>query len=895
MPLSRNTHLIGLLAVCCGLLSNVCGQDVDLAVQVSDAEIPFAVEGGEIDLANLNDASWLRGSARRALAVGIYDLSLSLAKEAAELSGGDSIDFTNELVIVDSLLAQAFWVEVRSRLEALAAVEGAPADRLALRQAMIAFAENDFDGVAMLIAPITRDDLVDGDVAWFWFLNGWTNLAVGEEESAEESFETARATAKEYSPALSAQIEYLVFRSKLESQTDAAETIPQLQNALLENQGREVWYLYAQQLAGLLFDSGETEEAIALISRSLQTIPKELGREKAQLQLLATMAAGLERVEGRQALNELILANRFPDLMIIALQQAFSRARLPEGQGSGVIRALLERVIDAPNEHALLDQALYYRAVFRFFDGKYQEADDDAAELQRRFPNSSYRRGMLALQASSAWKRSRYRTAASLLQDLRADFVDLQTDFRLSALIADCYLRAGQQSNTREDYRNAAGAYATALGNVKSSEQGGPLFFNMIFSRLRAGQLDLALESIDDFEFRSLAGPETIWRAQWVALRELRRVGRDSDAYERCQEALRVEAGNPFLKLRLLWLAARLSVVSGDAEYTIDWVDEIEEFVNSEALADADPGTREKVLASSWLSLSESYFALGEPDEAVALLKRLRTEYPEYESAVWSYISEARYYSKVNRTVNAQQLLISMADKYKDHRLAPLALFEAALNAEQRGQDTYLDEATKLLQRIASDYPDSAIVYRARLMQADLLRRLNKFASAEQIYYRLEVEYSDRQDRFLAQMSMAATLLAQAGEDPSKFDLAVSRLELLRDLPEAPIDLRVEAGYQLGQAWWSRKGDVLRAKQIFWLLYDQVLGDDLQIRRLNPKGRYWMARCLFGLAEIASSEGKIDEANFFYLKVIEYNLNGVEVARDRLKIMEAPTDGTVAN
>ncbi len=881
-PVSR---LLGLLSLVAGVAAFCSGEDAGSVVPVDASAIPLVVDSGSFELSNLNDATWLKGGARRSLAVGVYDVAYSLAKRAEELEAGDSLDFENALVLVDSLLAQGEWVEARSRLTAL---EGADDDggegRLRLREAMIAYAESDVLAVADRLSGVVAGDLPVGDAAWFWFLSGWVKQADGELEAAAALFDSARSVALGDSPALSGQIGYLVFRSLLESGTAGAETVPQLQNALLENEGREVRFLYAEQLAVLLYDSGDRDASIELIAENLAVIPDGLAREKAQFQLLATMAAGLERVEGRQALNELLSANAFPGLMSIALQQAFSQARLPEGEGGSVLRGVLDGLING-GEHALLDQAYYYRAVFRFLDGDYVGAEADAAELQRLFPSSPYRRGMLALQASSAWNRKRYRTAANRLQLMRTEFSELAKDFRLSALIADCYLRAGLQSSTREDYGNAAEAYATALANVTSVSQGGPLFFQLVFSRLRAGQLDLALEAIDSPSLRVLAGGEMIWRAQWMALREMRRVGRVSDAYERAQEAVLAESENPFLKLRLLWLTARLSVVSGDPEYTIDWVKEIEAFIASEALVEADKDLLNKVLASSLLSLSEAHFALGEPEEAVALLKRLRADYAGYESALLSYISEARYLSNVNRTVEAQQLLVSLADEYPEHRLAPLALFEAALNAARRGQDAYLDEATKLLQRIANDYPDSGIVFRARLMQADLLRRLNKFGSAEQIYFLLENEYADRPDRFLAQMSMSDTLKAQADQDPRKFELAVSRLELLRDLPEAPPDLRVEAGYKLGEAWRSR-GENVKAKQLFWLIYDQVLGDDLEIRKLSNKGRYWVSRCLFGLAELSKEEGNVDQANFFLLKVIEHRLDGVELARDRLEMLE---------
>ena len=858
-------------------------------------EIPLASEVEVVRLLEVQDAFRVTETARRALGAGLYDLAYSLSVESAKLNASGDVDFDNALITIDSLLAVTKWVEAKTRLAALQELEGSPASRIELREAMIEFAENDLVAVADRLEGVLVADVGRGDAAWYWFLRGWTVQEGGDPDEAKVLFDSAREAAGEISPSLYSQIEYLIFRSLLKNGVADATTIPLLQNALLENTGREVRFVYAQQLAALLADSDQRDAAIELISQNLEELPAELERVRAQFLLLSVMAAGLgsEYVEGRQAFAELLEGNEFPDLMSIALQQMYSEARSAEAVGEDVIRDRLDWMIEGAPDHLLLDQALYYRSVFRFLDGDFEEAEEDASELQQRFPNSSYRRGMLALQASSAWSRERYRTAANRLQTMRSEFADLEADYRLSALIADCYFRAGMLSNLPQDFGNAADAYATALANVSNRSEAGPLFFQLVQARLNAGQLDQALEVIDDPALSAAAGGEMVWRAKWLAFKELRAAGpeRALEAYERSQAVFLEEAGDPLLRLRLMWLTARLSVVSGDPEYTIDWVRDIEAFVNSDALEGVDQDLKNKVLASSLLSLSESHFKLGEPEEAIELLERLRAEYPGYESALLSYIAHARYLSLENRTVEAQQLLVSLADEYSDHRLAPSALFEAARNAVNRGQDTYLDEATKLLQRIADDYPESDIVFQARLMQADLLRQLNKFGSAERIYFLLENEYADHKDRFYAQMSMADTLLAQSIQDESKFDGVVSRLELLTDLPEASLDLRVEAGYKLGQAWRSR-GELTRAKLVFWQLYDRMFveedrfgtGSKPLIRELDPKGRYWISRCLFALAEIATGEGKIDEANAFYSSIIEHRLNGVELARQRLEI-----------
>ena len=872
---------LGVLLSLSSPLVSLVAQDLgDLQV----GAIPLAV-GAEPTWSTVSGAHWREESARRALQAGVYDVAADLAATAVQRSLATGVYEPLGLVALDALLARERWVEALGLLEALGAMSGAPRPALALRRAMISFAEANSEAVARRLEGISVEDLDGLERPWLEFLRGWVAMKADDSERARLAFEAARASASEQSPALAAQIGFLVFRSQLEARAVGAETIPQLQSAALENRGRSVGYAYAQQLAVAMHDSGDVAGAIGLIERELASLAPERLLERAQFQLLQVLAAGLERVEGRQAFQDLISSDRFPDLMSMGLQQAFGRARMEGQAGRMLISSVLDKVIGQSAQHSLLDQALYYRAVFKFLDEDFVGAEEDAATFQASFPYSPFRRGVLALQASAAWNRSRFRTAASYLRQMQRDFVDLRDSVELSALVADCHLRAGLQSNTAEDFRNAAESYASALSGVSNAAQGGPLFFQLVLARLRSGQIDQAVAVLDNPELRRLAGSEMLWRSEWMLVKEMRQVGRVSDGYDRVRVAIALADADPSLRLRLLWQAVKLSLESGAPEDTEYWVDQVTEFAEGDAAAVLDREQVKMVMGSCLLALAESLVVLDEPEAAVALLERLRVEYAGSESALLSYVAQARYFSSIDQTVDAQRLLVSLADNFPDNRLAPMALYEAAVNAERRGEDAYLDQANKLLQRIANDYPESEMVYYARLKQADLLRKLNQFGSAERIYAFLETEYASRPDRYLAQMSLANTLIAQSVLTPSKFAEAVSRLELLMDLPEAPLGLRVEAGYTLGQAWRAN-GEVGKAKQTFWLLYDLSVADEPRFRALTRKGRYWLARSLFALAEISKEEGKLDESDQFYERIVELGLWGSELAKARLDMLE---------
>ena len=163
-----------------------------------------------------------------------------------------------------------------------------------------------------------------------------------------------------------------------------------------------------------------------------------------------------------------------------------------------------------------------------------------------------------------------------------------------------------------------------------------------------------------------------------------------------------------------------------------------------------------------------------------------------------------------------------------------------------------------------------------------MLRKLNQFGAAQTLYELLELNYSDRPDFYLAQISLADTLIAQSVEDSGKFDAAISRLELLMDLENLPFDLRVEAGYKLGSAWRNH-GERLKAKQALWTLYNLLSVRENRIRLLGNKGRYWLSRTLFALGELEREDRDMDASKAFYEKIVALNLPGADLAKQRVE------------
>jgi len=262
------------------------------------------------------------------------------------------------------------------------------------------------------------------------------------------------------------------------------------------------------------------------------------------------------------------------------------------------------------------------------------------------------------------------------------------------------------------------------------------------------------------------------------------------------------------------------------------------------------------------------------------LLKKLRADYPKTDAAVYSYIAEADYHSARNEIVAAQTLFTSLADSNPDSNYAPFALYEAALTVERRGQDNYYEEAYRLIERLVTTYPKSDLVFYARLKQGDLL---NKFGAAQQAYQLLVDNYPEQiqPDVLLAQLALADCHYAQAANDPSHWESAAAICERLQDLPTAPVDLRVEAGFKHGYAQ-IRRSNPAQAERAWWLAVNTFLLDSGKAAELGAKGRYWMSRVLLELGDLYEKEAKLEQAHRAYELLLQEKLPGGTLAQQRL-------------
>jgi tetratricopeptide (TPR) repeat protein len=299
--------------------------------------------------------------------------------------------------------------------------------------------------------------------------------------------------------------------------------------------------------------------------------------------------------------------------------------------------------------------------------------------------------------------------------------------------------------------------------------------------------------------------------------------------------------------------------------------------------ADLPAGQLAEVESHLLLLKGEAEITSGQKPSGLATFATLREKFPRSGQAILSYLVESRSDSDADNLVSAQQSLVALVDRFPASEYAPIALWEAALNAEQRGLNIHLQEAITILERLVTEYPAHELVYYARLKQGDLARRLNDFPTALLLYERILSQFPDHPQRFRAEISRADCLMALGSEDPARFDMAAVVYERNCLLPTAPLPVRMEAGFKWAHSL-VQQGDKAGAEAVYWLLYERFLldGDLGQAVLHDEAGRYWAARVLLELAALQAERGAIAAARQIYEIHLQMNLPGAALAQSRL-------------
>ncbi len=825
-------------------------------------------------------------AARRAMEFGFPGIAAELYArllEAPQAVGADRN--TLVLSLVSALLDDGRTPEAT---QALQRYFGMPNAAYHLRAGLIAVRNRKPDVARAEIAALRVDDLVAADRGWFYFLQGQVADAAGDFSKARDAYQQAAAAAVSDFQ----RVHFVLAREKARlSLGDASEAqVTLLRQNADRYQGRNVGYAYARQYAVGLAALGRTDEAVNYLNVQLGSLPAGEQVAGDDFRLLLGLVDGARNPAGRKALEELLAGAADPDLQRVALQ-LLARSAAEGGYLPGFL-VTLEKLSALASAHPILEDILLVRAQLALTGNSqeqqhYVQAELAAKELLAKFPGSPLKPAALGVLASAAWEQLRYRTAADYAMQARVLLPAGGLRASLGVLVAEAYFRAG-------DFRSAADAYAETLNDIPEGLSPGLLMAQRVRAEIEGKRFDEAQVLLDTFERDPRFDVINRWQSEWTLSRELQVSDRTADAFARVNRLMsstgpEARVLTPDLRVRLAWLQARLALDAGMPEKTLEFAKDL-----TAKLEGLDAKLHDEVEASTRLLQAKANFQLDRPEPALALLESLRKDFAKTDAAVYSYIDEADYYAGKNNFVDAQARLIKLADmlkqsdmladKSKQQDYATYALYRAALYAERRGEDKYYKEAYTILEGINKDYPQSSRVFAARLKQGDLLRRLNQFGPAQQVYEFLVNNYAQYPKQVLsAEMALAACHRAQAGpSDVSHFESAVTIFERIQELPIASVDMRVEASFQLGDLYATRakSDDLTRARDAWWTLATTFLLDDNQAAQLGVQGRYWTARALLRLGDLYAQQQKLEEARNAYELVLRKNLPFAKLARE---------------
>ena len=792
-------------------------------------------------------------SAQRALEMGFPSLAEPLyAKLVDETPAGQDRD----RLILAWTVALLEGERLDDVLEALQGLENRIRPEVDLRIALVAMRRGDVETAEVHLAKVTVSTLPASERSWFHYLVGLIAEAKNELQMARRAFESAGQEATSSLQRARFELADLEASWRVANPTEAQAQ--RLLRRVQEQMGERVGYDAVKRYAAVLASLGRTTEAVSFLQNQLLGLPPAERDVLDDYRLLLGLISGAESGLGRTVLTQLLKdgADRGKQrigLRVLARDSKQEQMRIE-------LRNELTDLLGRDPPHPIEQDLLLYRAQLAPSE---EAATRDALALLERFPASDLRSAALGILVSAAWSEGRFRAAAGYATQARQELASNTGEARaqLGVLQAEAFFRGG-------DFRSAADAYAAALDELPTGVASGDLVFQEILARIEDDQLTVAADRID-----ALAGDPRLdvvnrWQAEWNLARALQAAGRGEEAYARVDRIMAEDGADAQLPtdlaVRIAWLQARLALEAGEPTRTLEQAPRLRA-----RLAQVNQELAIQIDASLGLLEAEGLFALERSDEALARLSALRAEHVNSDAAVYSFIEEANFQAGQGQLVKAQELLTLLVTNYPAHRYAPFALYQSALMAEGRREDVYLREAIGKIEQLVTTYPQSNLVFYARFKQGDLLRKIGEWGLARQTYESIINAFPQHEDLLAAQMALADTLAAQAGGSSSLQDGAAAIYERLRDLADAPAELRIEAGLKAGNAL-VRAEATERATETWWQVIDAFLLSEEGDPDLGARGRYWLARILAKLGETLERQQKLDEAR-----------NAYELIRDR--------------
>jgi cellulose synthase operon protein C len=810
-------------------------------------------------------------SARRALALGF---STTAAAQAERLLANATTAAARDaagLILATARLEQDD-AAAAARILARPGAVRSPAWRLrnglaAARLGDTQLAQRELDG-------LQPEEIEVEERAWFYLLQGMVAEATRDSARAGAAYDQALDLAN--SDWQRARLNLTRERLRLALGEATEKQAAELRQQAERYAGRGVAVDYAIQYAVCLTQLGRREQAVGYLQTQLAGLPESGATStRDDLWLMMGLIAGSSRTNGRAALEQLVVQGTDNMKQRMALQQLVTSADSFDAREQ--LRKLATRLLARIPPHPLTEELLIARGELALSDGLHAQSETDARDLLSRFPASALRVQALTQLTATAWELKRFRAAA----DYAAQAALASTD---QGKVASLNLLAGEAAYRAGDFASATQRYEAAAERPPEGIPVADILFQSVMAEIKDQKLDAAGKRLDRLAGDTRMATLQRWQAEWNLARawQTNRQGpRALARITRLRAEPQAEALPSDLRARFAWLEARLAQDDGRFTEALELVRKL-----LPKLSTVEAKLAQEISGLAHLITAEALFGQGYTQNAITELQNLRAAYPKEPSAAKAYLMEADIQAATGNLVEAQRLLVEFVDEDPSDPYAPAAIFQAALHAERRGEDSYYQEAYRLLEeRLVRKYPQSPWTFSAQQKQGDLLRRLGDFPGAQQFYELLERTNAQHPQILSVQLALADCHRAQAKQDPTHFESALTILERLRDLADAPTDIRAEAGFKLGDMLAERAStnDADAALAIWWPVAETLLLDPARATTLGPNGRYWMGRLLVRMAGVLDKLGRPEEAREIWRLLIDRRLPGMALARSHLE------------
>ena len=839
--------------------------------------------------------------AQRMHDLGLASLAADIYRQLLDAPGADRTE--TGLALATTLLDAGRGEEAEAVLQAMPEPHGAA---WRLRMGLAAFQARRRADAQAQWNSIKADEVSDADRAWYWFFTGalYDTATPRDVTRANQFYLNAEAAAKTELARARFQLAKEQVRLKLGRSSEAAlkqqkETAERYSGQVL---GYEAWRIYA----GMLVESGQRPEAIATLEQTLRSVPL---RERGVIDELR-FALGLigdrgRGGAGRNALVQLLENGSKPERQRQALHLLAEASR--EEPARKLFRDDLDRLIAARPPHPILESLLYYRAQLALVGKDFARAEEDAAALLKQFPLSALRVHALGVLTQAAWEQARYRLAADYARKARADLVVLagtvmtpEAAVGIARARADLGVLEAEASFRAGDFRNAADAYGAVLRERPAGLEPGrlaALMYQRVLAEIRSGSGDAA-KVLDEMARDPAFDLENRWQAEWSLARALQLRGEAGvkEAFDRISALLREPAPassalKPDLRARVAWMQARLAFDNNQPEQAIGMIDAL-----LAAPLDVDEKLGAEISSAALLLKARAEFVLKREPAGLATLERLRKAHPTTDAAASSFRIEAEHYAAQDKIAEARKSLVALIDNddYKGSAHVPDAHYRLALLLERLGGEENLLEANKRIEDLVihpAALADPSLIFMARLRQGNIYRARGDFPGAQRAYEDLLNRYPQRPDVVHALLALADTRNAQSASDVppamTHTDAAQQLYGQLRDRLDAPLDVRVEAGYKFGELL-ARRGRADEAAKVWSADVVEAfpLDDKFPLEKTATRP-YWIARTLLALGDLQEKRGRIEDARSAFQLLIEKRLPYGAVAQARLQQLGA--------